>query len=108
MRSSKTEVLSSRGQAAAEAGEAKSRRRKSQFCAIDRPGCLAGPGLRAVDFFVSHEVFSSGAASELSLRADYIRPRPRARPRGHGELLKLLRFYNTFVQRVAEPFPPSA
>ena len=34
LRSSKTEVLSSRGQAAAEAGEAKSRRRKSQFCAI--------------------------------------------------------------------------
>ena len=27
----------------------------------------------------------------LLVRADYIRPRPRARPRGHGELLKLLR-----------------
>ena len=25
------------------------------------------------------------------IRADYIRPRPRARPGGHGELLKLLR-----------------
>ena len=27
----------------------------------------------------------------MLVRADYIRPRPRARPRGHGRLLKLLR-----------------
>ena len=31
------------------------------------------------------------ATGLLLVRAEYIRPRPRARPRGHGELLKLLR-----------------
>ena len=32
-----------------------------------------------------------GIAQAVTRQADYIRPRPRARPRGHGELLKLLR-----------------
>ena len=33
----------------------------------------------------------------LLVRADYIRPRPRARPRGHGELLKLLRWHTMIL-----------
>ena len=46
-----------------------------------RPGALTQPGstLRLL-------VLPGQAAS---ITADYIRPRPRARPRGHGELLKL-------------------
>ena len=35
----------------------------------------------------------------LLVQADYIRPRPRARPRGHGELLKLLRVVMVVLAR---------
>ena len=40
--------------------------------------------------------------SLLLVRADYIRPRPRARPRGHGEWLKLLRKPTKALMKIDE------
>ena len=78
------------------------------LAASDPPACRAfSAAAAAVNLIVNPLVLParlSGAAAGnfahryigkvcclLLVRPDYIRPRPRARPRRHGELLKLLR-----------------